>query len=90
MPLPVLAVYLLAMGQEERMPPALFGFRDGVAWVADDVFVTRYAGGNLLVERWAGLGVRSAMVRAESQGFMRAMWLKLNALAVDGTPPLQV
>lgn len=65
---------------------AMFGFRDGTAWVADDVFVTRDLRGDVLVERWDGRGVRSAVVRRNSEGFMRAMWIKLNEIAVDGIP----
>lgn len=68
------------------LPVAMFGFRDGTAWVADDVFVTRDLRGDVLVERWDGRGVRSAVVRRNSEGFMRAMWIKLNEIAVDGIP----
>lgn len=75
------------MGNEANVPVALFGFSKGAAWVADDVFVTRCAGGGLLVERWASSGVRSAVVDAGSRGFMAAIWLKLNERAFDGTIP---
>lgn len=67
------------------VPAAMFGFRDGAAWVADDVFVTRDIRGDVLVERWDGRWVRSAVVRRNSEGFMREMWIKLNEIAVDGT-----
>ncbi|AUZ35672.1 hypothetical protein C3B78_15260 [Arthrobacter sp. PGP41] len=68
------------------MPVAMFGFKEGAAWVADDVFVTRDLRGDVLVERWDGRGVRCAVVRRNSEGFMRAMWIKLNEIAVDGIP----
>ena len=68
------------------VPAALFGFRDGAAWVANDVFVTRDRRGDVLVERWDASGIRSAVVRRDSEGFMRAMWIKLSELAVDGLP----
>lgn len=68
------------------VPVAMFGFRDGAAWVADDVFVTRDGRGDVLVERWNGRGVRSAVVRRDSEGFMKAMWIKLSEIAVDGAP----
>lgn len=77
------------MGNNAKMPAALFGFSDGAAWVADDVFVTRRAVGEILVERWTQRGVRSLVVHEVSEGFMRAIWLKLNAVAVDGPPLLQ-
>lgn len=65
---------------------AMFGFSDGEAWVADDVFVTRDGRGDVLVERWDGRGVRSAVVRRDCEGFMKSMWIKLMEIAVDGTP----
>lgn len=68
------------------VPAAMFGFRDGAAWVADDVFVTRDGRGDVLVERWDGSGLRSAVVRRDCEGFMRSMWIKLMEIAVDGTP----
>jgi len=34
----------------------MFGIRDGAAWVADDVFVTRDGRSDVLVERWDGRG----------------------------------
>lgn len=68
------------------LPEAMFGFKNGAAWVAEDAFVTRDVRGDLLVERWDRHGVRFAVVRRDSEGFMRAMWLKLNELAVDGIP----
>lgn len=67
-------------------PVAMFGFRDGAAWVADDVFVTCDGRGDVLVERWDGRGIQSAVVRRDSEGFMRSMWIKLMEIAVDGTP----
>jgi len=67
------------------VPAAMFGIRDGAAWVADDVFVTRDGRGDVLVERWDGRGVRSAVVRRDSEGYMRAMWIKLTEVAADGT-----
>jgi hypothetical protein len=87
--LPWYACLSLAMDKEMKTPQALFGFSNGAAWVAADVFVTRLAGGNLLVERLAGGGVRSAVVPAESQGLMQVMWTKLNQLAVDVPPFMQ-
>lgn len=68
------------------LPEAMFGFKSGEAWVADDAFVTRDVHGDLLVERWDLQGVRFAVVRRDSEGFMRAMWVKLNDVAVDGIP----
>lgn len=79
----------------EGLPPAfrgllrrwqMSGLRDGAAWVADDVFVTHDGRGDVLVERWDGRGVRSAVVRRDSEGFMKAMWIKLSEIAVDGRP----
>jgi hypothetical protein len=79
-PLPVV------MGSQGMPPAALFGFEDGVAWVADDVFVTRLTGGILLVERWDGRGVTSAVLRPDSEGFLRELWVALNAVAMTGEP----
>lgn len=61
---------------------AMFGFRNGAAWVAEDVFVTRCPNGDVLVERWDGGGVRTATVRKDSDHFLRAMWEKLNEVAI--------
>lgn len=61
---------------------AMFGYRDGAAWVAEDVFVTRCSNGDVLVERWDGCGVRTATVRRDSESFLREIWTKLNELAV--------
>lgn len=68
------------------LPVAMFGYRNGEAWVADDVFVTRSCEGDLLVERWDGRGLRTATVRRNSSQSLRAMWVKLNEIAVDGMP----
>lgn len=68
------------------VPAAMFGFKNGAAWVAHDVFVTRDVRGDVLVERWDGQGVRFAVVRRDSEGFMRAMWFKLSEIALDGIP----
>ena len=76
----------VVMGCRGMLPAAMFGFKDGVAWVADDVFVTRCKGGILLVERWDGRSVRSAVLRPDSEGFLRALWVALNAIAVNGAP----
>lgn len=76
----------VVMGCRGMLPAAMFGFKDGVAWVADDVFVTRFKGGILLVERWDGRSVRSAVLRPDSEGFLRALWVALNAIAVNGAP----
>lgn len=76
----------VVMGCRGMLPAAMFGFSDGVAWVADDVFVTRFTGGILLVERWDGRSVRSAVLRSDSEGFLRALWVALNAVAVNGVP----
>lgn len=67
-------------------PAAMFGFKNGAAWVAEDVFVTRDVRGDVMVERWDPQGVRFAVVRRDSEGFMRAMWFKLNEIAVDDMP----
>lgn len=67
-------------------PPALFGIRDGAAWVAEDVFITRKSCGDMLVEHWDVRGVRSAVVRKDSEGFLRAIWLKLAEGAIEGIP----
>lgn len=67
-------------------PEGMFGYRDGEVWVADDVFVTRRTGGDLLVERWDGRCVRTATVRRESTQMLRAMWVKLNEVAMDVAP----
>lgn len=75
---------LAARRPRPALPEAMFGFKDGEAWVADDAFVTRDVHGDLLVERWDLLGVRFAVVRRDSEGFMRSMWFKLNEIAVDG------
>lgn len=64
---------------------ALCGIKDGVAWVAEDSFVTR-RNDELLVERWVGRGVRSITVREASDGIVRALWLKLSEIAMDETP----
>jgi hypothetical protein len=70
-------------------PVAMFGHRNGQAWVADDIFVTRCRGGDLLVERWDERGLRTATVRKDSPRFFRDMWEKLNEVAIDGAlePP---
>lgn len=65
---------------------ALFGIRSGVAWVADDVFVTRRSG-DLLVERWFDHRVATIALPADSNGTMRIIWEKLNEVAIDDLPP---
>lgn len=67
-------------------PMGMFGYKDGEAWVADDVFVTRCRGGDVLVERWDGRGVRTATVRKDTTDWLRAMWIKLNEVAMDVAP----
>jgi hypothetical protein len=64
---------------------ALFGIKGGVAWVAEDVFVTR-SNGDLLVELWIGPRVVSILVHADGDGFMQAIYAKLNELAIDDLP----
>lgn len=60
---------------------ALFGMRDGVAWVAEDAFVTR-EGEDILVEKWVGPRVVSILVRrATGAGWMAAIWSRLTELA---------
>jgi hypothetical protein len=64
----------------------MFGYKNGQAWVAEDVFVTRCSGGDLLVERWDMSGVRTATVRKDSTQFLHEMWVELNKVAIDGAP----
>lgn len=65
---------------------ALFGVKDGVVWVAVDVFVTRSAE-DVLVERWAGPRLVAILVRRDGTGIMRSIWAKLNEVAVDARWP---
>lgn len=67
-----------------RLNAALFGIRDGSAWVAADVFVTR-RNGDLLVEGWVGQRVAAILVRKDASG-MRDLWDKLSAVAIDDVP----
>ena len=71
--------------QRDRGATALFGVKGGVAWVAQDVFVTRINGG-LLVELWIGPRVVSIRVHADSEGYMQAIYAKLDELAIDDLP----
>jgi hypothetical protein len=71
--------------QKDRGATALFGVKGGVAWVAEDVFVTRISGG-LLVELWIGQRVVSIRVHSDSQGYMQAIYAKLDELAIDDLP----
>jgi hypothetical protein len=61
---------------------ALFGVKGGIAWVADDVFVTR-SGVDVLVERWIGPRLVAVVVQQQRTGVMQAIWAKLNEVAVD-------
>lgn len=70
------------MDSRTRPQAGLFGVKDGVAWVADDVFVTRSAG-DVLVERWVGQRPVSILVRRDGVGIMRTIWAKLNDVAID-------
>lgn len=71
-----------------RLEAALFGFKAGVVWVADDAIVTRQHG-DILVERWVGQRVVSVLVRQHSTGTTRTIWEKLNEIAIeDGPTPL--
>lgn len=69
------------MDSRSRLQSALFGFKAGAVWVADDVFVTRKNDG-LLVERWVGPRVVSILVQASSDGPMRTLWAELNDRAM--------
>lgn len=71
--------------QRDRGATALFGIKGGVAWVAEDVFVTR-SNGDLLVELWIGPRVVSILVHADSEGYMQAIYAKLAELAIDDLP----
>lgn len=74
-----------AANRSSDPPAAMFGCRNGEAWVAEDVFVTRCQSGEIMVERWDGQGVRTAIVRKDSAQFMHAeLWVKLTDVAVDG------
>lgn len=62
---------------------ALFGMRDGVAWVAEDAFVTR-EGEDILVEKWVGHRVVSILVRRPTgAGWMAGVWSRLRELAEE-------
>lgn len=74
------------MDSRSRLQAALFGVKDGVVWVADDVFVTRWAG-DLLVEGWVGRRTVSILVARGGVGTMRTVWAKLNEIAVDAGWP---
>lgn len=65
---------------------ALFGITSGVAWVAEDAFVTRQ-GDDLLVERWVDHRLATILIRADSSGTTRMVWETLNEIAIDGLPP---
>lgn len=73
-----------------RLSIALFGMRDGAAWVADDAFVTRQ-GEDILVEKWVGHRVVSILVQRTSALRMADLWSRLAEIAVDAqdfpTPP---
>lgn len=70
------------MDSGARLQAALFGERDGVGWVSNDVFVTRKAG-VLLVEGWIGRRLVSVRLGGDFSVLMPAIWLKLNEVAVD-------
>lgn len=57
---------------------ALFGMSDGVAWVADDAFVSRQ-GDDIVVEKWVGRRAVSIVVRrATCIGSMASLWTRLS------------
>ncbi|WP_156400234.1 hypothetical protein [Arthrobacter sp. Soil761] len=58
----------------------LFGIRNGVVWIADDVFVTRSAD-DVLVERWTSSRIITIAVRREATGTMQLVWAQLNDMA---------
>ena len=64
------------------MQTALFGLKDGVGWVSNDVFLTRRAG-DLLVEGWVGRRLVSVHLGGDFSSNMPAIWSKLNEVAVD-------
>jgi hypothetical protein len=70
------------MDSRKRLQAALFGFKDGVVWVADDVFVTRSAG-DVLVERWVGSRLVAVLVPRDAVGMMHTIWAKLNEVAIE-------
>lgn len=74
-----------ARGPRSARQLALFGINSGVAWVAEDAFVTR-RGEDLLVERWIGDRVAAIVVSAASSGKMRMVWEALSNIAVDDLP----
>lgn len=74
------------MNSRTRLQAALFGVRDGVAWVADDVFVAHWAEG-ILVEGWMGQRSVSILVAPDGVGIMRTIWDKLNEVAIDANWP---
>lgn len=61
---------------------ALFGMRDGVAWVAEDAFLTR-EGEDILVEKWVGHRAISILVRRSSAAALADLWLRLVEMAAD-------
>lgn len=69
------------MDSRSRLQAALFGIKGGVAWVAEDAFVTR-CNGDLLVERWVGRRVTSAFVSKGGGRAMEKIWEKLNEVAM--------
>lgn len=75
------------MDSRTRLQAALFGVKNGVAWVADDVFVTR-SSGDIVVEGWVGRRLASILVARDDVGVMRTIWAKLNEVATDeaGSP----
>jgi hypothetical protein len=69
---------------------ALFGMRGGVAWIAEDAFVTR-EGDDILVEKWVGHRAVSILVRRPSAASLADLWSRLLERAGDAqvfpTPP---
>jgi hypothetical protein len=70
------------MDSRTRLKTALFGVRDGIGWVSQDVFVTRQAG-TLLVEGWVGRRLVSIHLGGDFRSEMPTVWSKLNEVAID-------
>ena len=70
------------MNSGSRLQTALFGLKDGVGWVSNDVFVTRRAE-VLLVEGWVGRRLVSVSLGRDFESIMPAIWSKLNEVAFD-------
>lgn len=72
----------MGMDSRTRLQTALFGIKDGEAWVAAGAFVTR-RNGDLLVEGWMGRRVATIIVHRDSSETARLIWDKLTEVAVD-------